>query len=63
MGINQSTDVSQEIMEDVLRDIEETDSYIDDIGTFNDTWDLHLVSLERVLTHLQDNNFAINPRK
>jgi transposase InsO family protein len=63
MGIKQSPDFAQEIMEDTLRDIKECDVYIDDIGAFNSTWEEHLVTLEHVLTRLQDNNFTINPLK
>ena len=63
MGIKQSPDFAQEIMEDTLRDIEECDVYIDDIGAFNSTWEEHLATLARVLTRLQDNNFTINPLK
>jgi hypothetical protein len=63
MGIKQSPDFAQEIMEDTLRDIEESEVYIDDIGIFNNSWEEHLSSLARVLTRLQDNNFTINPLK
>ena len=50
MGLKQSPDFAQEIMEDVLRDIEECDCYIDDVGCFDSSWDLHLQTLKRVLT-------------
>ena len=63
MGVSQATDVSQEIMEDTLRDIDETESYIGDIGIFSNSWDENLASLERVLQRLQDKNFAVNPLK
>ena len=41
----------------------ETDLYIDDVGVFNDGWQSHLRSLDRVLSILQDNNFTVNPLK
>jgi hypothetical protein len=63
MGIKQSPDFAQEIMEDALRGIEECDVHIDDIGAFNSTWEEHLTALERVLTRLQDNDFTTNPLK
>jgi RNase H-like domain found in reverse transcriptase/Reverse transcriptase (RNA-dependent DNA polymerase) len=63
MGVKQSPDVAQELLESLLRDIEECDVYIDDIGCFDDSWEAHLVTLERVLSKLRDKNFAINPRK
>jgi hypothetical protein len=34
-----------------------------DAGTFNDSWENHLKTLQRTLTHLQDNDFAVNPLK
>ena len=63
MGVSQSPDVAQEIMESLLRQLEEIDVYIDDIGVFTDSWEHHLVILEKVLTILQDNNFTVNPFK
>jgi hypothetical protein len=63
MGVSQSPDIAQEIMEDLFRRLEETDVYIDDVGVFNDTWESHLTSLDKVLTILQDNNFTVNPLK
>ncbi|KAG7340304.1 reverse transcriptase RNA-dependent DNA polymerase [Nitzschia inconspicua] len=48
MGIKQSPDVAQQIMEDVLRDCPEVEVYIDDIGVFSNTWEEHLASLRKV---------------
>jgi hypothetical protein len=47
----------------VLDGLEEANSYIDDVGVFNDEWHQHLVSLDKVLTRLQDSNFTVNPAK
>jgi hypothetical protein len=63
MGICQSPDVAQEIMELVLRDIEELEVYIDDIGLFNTDWKSHLKTVEEVLQRLEDNGFTVNPEK
>ena len=63
MGVKQTPDFAQEVMEDVLCDVQETDVYIDDIGCFDYGWKNHLHTLDRVLTRLQDNGFTINPLK
>ena len=63
MGVKQSPDVSEEIMEDILRDIEEVEVYINDVGCFYNSWQQHLRTLKRVLSRLEANGFAINPLK
>ena len=64
MGVKQSPDFAQEIIEDVLRDIaDDVEAYIDDIGCFSSTWQQHIELLDKVLTRLQDNNFTVNPTK
>ena len=52
MGLSFSPDTAQEIMENLFRDLDEVDCYIDDVGVFNDTWQDHLHTLEQVLTCL-----------
>jgi Reverse transcriptase (RNA-dependent DNA polymerase) len=63
MGVKQSPDVAQEIMEDLLHDMNEVDCYIDDVGIFNDTWDNHLQSIDKVLSILGKSKFTVNPFK
>jgi len=63
MGIHQSPDIAQEVMEDLFRALEEVDVYIDDVGCFNNTWEQHIQSLSKVLTILEQNNFTVNPFK
>lgn len=63
MGLKCSPDIAQGVMEDILRDLEEIDVYIDDVGVFNDDWKSHIEVLDKVLTRLQDNGFTINPLK
>jgi transposase InsO family protein len=63
MGIKQSPDIAQQVMEDLFRNCDEVDVYIDDIGIFSNSWADHLTSLHKVLTILQDNNFTVNPSK
>ena len=52
MGVKQSPDISQEIMEDILRDIEEVDVYINDVSCFDSSWQQHLRTFERMLSRL-----------
>jgi Reverse transcriptase (RNA-dependent DNA polymerase) len=63
MGICQSPHIAQEAMEDLLRQFEEVDVYIDDIGIFSKTWSSHIASLAKILALLERNNFTINPLK
>jgi Reverse transcriptase (RNA-dependent DNA polymerase) len=63
MGICQSPDIAQEAMEDLLRQFEEADVYIDNIGVFSNEWSNHLASLSKILALLERNNFMINPLK
>ena len=64
MGVKQSPDFCQEIMEDVLKDFSDhVEVYIDDIGIFSNSWAEHVDILSKVLQRLQDKNFSINPSK
>jgi Reverse transcriptase (RNA-dependent DNA polymerase)./Integrase core domain. len=63
MGICLSTVIAQEIMEEVLRDIENVEIYLDDIGIFSDDWNSHLKTIQLVLMKLEENGFSINPLK
>ena len=63
LGIAQSPDFCQEMMDHILQDIMDADVYIDDIGCFGKSWEQHLQVLEQVMTRLQDNGFSVNPCK
>ena len=63
MGVNQSPDIAQEIMERVLRAIEDIEVYIDDIACFSNDFDSHMALLDQVFNRLQNHGFAINPLK
>ena len=63
MGLKISPGFAQARMEEVLRNLEDVEIYIDDIGIFNTDWKSHIKVLEEVLTRLEDNGFTINPLK
>jgi hypothetical protein len=47
MGISNAPDIAQEIMDDLFRDVNQVDCYLDDVGVFDSSWDAHLRSLEK----------------
>ncbi len=66
MGVKQTPDFAQQVMEQTLRGIREIEAYIDDVGIFGTpkgTFSDHMRVLETVLQRLQDANFTINPLK
>ena len=63
MGLKCSPDVAQEIMEEIFREIEDTEVYIDDIGAFSNSWEAHIELLDKILHKLQANGFTVNPLK
>ena len=63
MGLKCSPDFAQEVMENIFRDVSETEVYIDDIGVFTNNWEEHMTVLHIVLQKLQENGFTINPLK
>ena len=42
MGIKQSSDIAQEVMENLLRDLHDVEIYIDDFGCFSSTFSSHI---------------------
>jgi len=50
-------------MENIFRNVEDAEVYIDNIGAFSNSWEHHLKLLHTILTKLQDNGFTVNPLK
>ena len=63
VGLTCAPDHCQENMESIFRDIEEFDVFIDNIGSFSMTCNVHLALLEKVLDRLQSNGITVNPNK
>ena len=63
MGLKCAPDFAQEVMENVLRGIEDIDVYLDDVGCFSNSWNHHVKLLDKVLYHFKTNGFTVNPRK
>jgi Reverse transcriptase (RNA-dependent DNA polymerase) len=63
MGVSQAPDILQEIMEDLFRNFNEVDVYMDDIGVFSKDWNTHCVSISSILNVLKTNGFTVNPAK
>jgi hypothetical protein len=63
MRIKCSPDVAQEIMEDISRDLDDAEVFIDNIGAFSNDWSEHIKLLKQVLDRLESNGFTVNPLK
>ena len=61
MGICQSPDIAQEIMEKVLKNIKNIKVYINDISVFSKDWQSHVEVRDKVLKALENNGFSVNP--
>ena len=63
MGIKQSSDIAQEVVENLLHAIDDVEIYIDDIGYFSSTLSSHTQTLDMILTRLEQKGFMVNPSK
>jgi hypothetical protein len=61
MGLKCLPDFMQETMENIFRNINDAEVYINDIGAFSPNWEHHLKLLCTILTKLQENSFTVNP--
>ena len=63
MGIKQSSNIAQEVMENLFRDLDDVEIYVDDIGCFSSTYSTHIKTFDIILTRLEQNGFTVNPFK
>ena len=63
MGIKLSSDINQEVMENLFHDLDKVEIYIDDIGCFSSNYKAHIQTLDKILTCLEQNRFTANPSK
>ncbi len=63
MGLKCSPDFAKETMENIFRNFDDAEVYIDDIGAFSPNWEHHLKLLCTIFTKLQENGFTVNPLK
>jgi hypothetical protein len=63
MGIKQSPDFAQEVMEDIFCDMSDVKIYINDIGKWAQSWDHHQKVVAKVLERLETNGFTVKPLK
>ncbi len=61
MGLKCLPDFAQETMENIFRNIDDAEVYIDDISAVSPNWEHHLQLLCTILTKLQENGFTVNP--
>jgi hypothetical protein len=63
MGVKQSPNFAQEVMESIFLDMDDVEVYIDDIGIFaNDEEHAYQIQ-DEVLHRLEINGFTVNPLK
>ena len=64
VSVSPAHDIAQEIMEQVLTSLlKEIEVCPDDIATFSDDWESHLILLKKLLMLLQEKGFTVNPAK
>jgi Reverse transcriptase (RNA-dependent DNA polymerase) len=61
MGVKQSSDIAQEVMENLFRDLDNVEVYIDGIGCFSSSFANHICNFDIILLRLEQNGFTVNP--
>ena len=62
-GLINSPSSFQRLLDALMLDIPNVKVYIDDIVVFNDSWEDHLKTMERVLDRLSEHNFKCSVKK
>jgi hypothetical protein len=63
MGVNQSPDFSQAVMDNMFAALDYVEAYLDDIAIFSNSFTEHLSHVGEVLRRLSDNGFTVKPDK
>ena len=63
MGVKQSSDIVEEVMESLFCDLGNAEVYINNIECFSSTFANHIYTLDIVLTCLEQNGFTVNSSK
>ena len=63
MGLCCSSYIDQELMENIFRDVEDEEVYIDEVGCFSNSWSKQLDLLDIIIRKFQENGFTVNPLK
>ncbi len=53
MGLKYSPDFAPEVLENIIREVEDAKVFIDDIGAFSNSWEEHMALISKILTLLQ----------
>jgi hypothetical protein len=59
MGLKCSPDFAQETIENIFRNVDDAEVYIDNFGAFSPSWEHHVL-LCTILTKLQETSFTVN---
>ena len=63
MGIKQSSDIAQEMMENLFCELDKVKIYIDDVDCFLSNFEAHNQTLDVILTLVKQNRFTVNSSK